>query len=168
MVNSSRLQDVVEASPTPKITTLLKAEVVDIPARTNRLDERSVLRSVGFGKVTVGAMNQYLRYPRWDKPLTSARGTSYLSTLQSQNDGDRIGSRRASYCGGRNDCGPETRPRGRRRDQTFEPCAMMSTSWPTPRARCRPQACGQAFRGPKAGDMRLSECCRLGHSRRAI
>lgn len=55
-----RLQDVVEASPTPKITTLLKAEVVDIPARANPLDERSVLRSVGFGNVTVGAMNQHL------------------------------------------------------------------------------------------------------------
>ena len=55
-----RLQDVVEASPAPKITTLLKTEVVDMPARPNPLDERSVLRSVGFGKVTVGAMNQHL------------------------------------------------------------------------------------------------------------
>ena len=78
MVNSSRLQDVVEASPTPKITTLLKAEVVDIPARTNRLDERSVLRSVGFGKVTVGAMNQYLRYRRWGQAPHFSEGNKLL------------------------------------------------------------------------------------------
>jgi hypothetical protein len=55
-----RLQDVVEASPTPEITTLLKAEAVDIPACINPLDERSVLRGVGFGKVPVGASNQHL------------------------------------------------------------------------------------------------------------